>query len=174
MFNGESYENKEKKYELLFVGNSRKIFRQIIKDVLPTPYDLAVYGTNWDGLIDAKYIRGVLIPNNQLGQTYHDADILLNDHWEDMRQKGFISNRIFDGLSAGAFIISDEIAGIDDVLKDCIVTYHGRDDLAEKVKYFMEHPKEREKIANYGMTLVREKHTFNARMEVMCQFMESQ
>ena len=174
VFNGESYGNKEKKYELLFVGNSRKIFRQIIKDVLPTPYDLAVYGTNWDGLIDAKYIRGVLIPNNQLGQTYHDADILLNDHWEDMRQKGFISNRIFDGLSAGAFIISDEIAGIDDVLKDCIVTYHGRDDLAEKVKYFMEHPKEREKIANYGMTLVREKHTFNARMEVMCQFMESQ
>ena len=174
-FNGELYDNNEKKkYELLFVGNSRKVFRQIIKDLLPTHYNLAVYGTNWEGLIDAKYIRGENIPNRELGQVYHSAAILLNDHWEDMKQKGFISNRIFDGLSAGAFIISDEIEGIDDVLKDCIVTYRDRDDLAKKVEYYMEHPKEREEIASRGMAIVRERHTFRARMEIMQKVMESQ
>lgn len=37
----------EKKYELLFVGNSRNQFRQILQDLLPTPHDLSVYGSGW-------------------------------------------------------------------------------------------------------------------------------
>ena len=173
VFNGEAYgDGGEKRYELLFVGNSRKVFRKILKDLLPTPYDLSVFGTNWKGLIDDRYIKGESIPNDQLGREYHDAAILLNDHWDDMKEKGFISNRIFDGLSAGAFLISDEIAGIDEVLKDCIVTYRDREDLAEKVKYYMEHPEEREAIARRGMAIVREKHTFRARVDEMIGWMQ--
>ncbi len=38
----------EEQHELLFVGNSRKVFRKIIKDLLPTDKDLSVYGTNWE------------------------------------------------------------------------------------------------------------------------------
>ncbi len=173
VFNGPAYgEGGEKRYELLFVGNSRKVFRRILRDLIPTPYDLSVYGTNWHGLIDEKYIKGEYLPNETLGRDYRDAAILLNDHWEDMRQKGFISNRIFDALSAGAFVISDEIEGLEDVLAGCVVTYKDREDLAEKVRFYMEHPAEREKIAARGMALVREKHTFRARADELLRFLE--
>lgn len=165
-------ENAPQRFELLFVGNSRKVFRRILKDLLPTKYDLSVYGKNWDGLIDSKYIKGELIPNNQVGQAYHDAAVLLNDHWDDMRSKGFISNRIFDGLSAGAFIISDEVEGLDKVLDGCIVTYHDKKDLAEKLDHYISHPEERHEIARKGQREVREKHTFMQRTEQMLSFIE--
>ncbi|MGN0596290.1 MAG: glycosyltransferase, partial [Ruminiclostridium sp.] len=125
----------EHKHQLLFVGNSRKVFRKIIKDLLPTPYSLSVYGTNWEKYIDSAYIKGKNIPNKELSAEYGSCDILLNDHWDDMREKGFVSNRIYDGLASGAFIITDEIDGMDDELNKCVAFYKDRNDLAEKVKY---------------------------------------
>ena len=173
VFNGPKYGDGEKRYELLFVGNSRKELRPILKDLIPTPYDLAVYGNYWHNRIDERYIRGEIIPNHKLGREYHDATILLNDHWEDMKDKGFISNRIFDGLAAGAFIITDDVAGLSDVLKDCVGVYHNREELAEKVKYYMEHPEERAEMAERGMALVRKNHTFRARVDEMLRVMET-
>lgn len=165
--------DEEKKYELLFVGNSRKVFRKVIQDVLPTDYSLSIYGTNWDGFVDPSLIKGINIPNHELAQVYHDCAILLNDHWDDMREKGFISNRIFDGLAAGAFIISDRVAGIDHVLKDCIVMYDDKQDLYEKVKYYMEHEEQRKKISSYGKKVVLEDHTFANRMKEILKFIEN-
>ena len=49
------------KHDLLFVGNSRKVYRKILKDLLPTDQDLAVYGTNWRVYSD-KYIKVNIYP----------------------------------------------------------------------------------------------------------------
>jgi hypothetical protein len=86
------YREPSSKYnhELLFVGNSRNVFRKIMKDLLPTDKSLAVYGNNWEELIDEKYIMGNHIPNKELRKAYSSCKILLNDHWDDMREKGFI------------------------------------------------------------------------------------
>ena len=165
-------EPSEKKYQLLFVGNSRKVFRKIIRDMIPTNYDLSVFGKDWEEIIDAKYIKGTNIPNKELGKVYSECDILLNDHWDDMKEKGFLSNRLFDGLAAGAFIISDDVKGLSNELKECIVTYRDRDDLHEKVKYYMEHPIERHKIAQKGQSLVRNQHTFEKRVDEIVRFIK--
>lgn len=161
-------------YELLFVGNSRKVFRKILRDLLPTPYDLSVYGTHWRGLIPSSCIKGQNIPNCVLSQTYRSCDILLNDHWDDMRDKGFISNRLFDGLASGAFIITDKVKGLDEVLPGCVVAYSDREDLKQKVQYYMEHPEERREIAARGQEIVRSEHTFMSRVSRMIAFIESQ
>ncbi|MBI4645377.1 MAG: glycosyltransferase [Bacteroidia bacterium] len=100
------------KNELLFVGNSRKKYRKILKDLIPTDRNLSVYGTNWKGLIPDKYIKGEHIKNNELNKYYAGASVLLNDHWDSMRENGFISNRIFDGLACGAIILSDSVKGL--------------------------------------------------------------
>ena len=116
-------------HELLFVGNSRKVYRKIIKDLLPTDKSFAVYGTNWNDLIDEKYIMGDHVPNNELRKAYSSCKILLNDHWDDMREKGFISNRIFDGFASGALIISDHIKGAENVFGETLITYDTPDEL---------------------------------------------
>ncbi len=161
------------KHELLFVGNSRKVFRKIIKDILPTKHSLAIYGSNWDKLVDASLIKGTHINNNELYEYYASADILLNDHWEDMKEKGFISNRIFDALASGAFMISDNIVGIEAVLGDAIVTYTDADDLKEKIDFYLSHPEERLKKSKKGINIVTKEHTFTVRAKQFSDTIQS-
>ena len=33
--------------------------------------------------------------------------MVLNDHWEDMRAEGFLSNRLFDAVASGARVVTD-------------------------------------------------------------------
>lgn len=165
-------EDNEHKYQLLFVGNSRKIYRKIIKDLLPTKYDLAIFGTNWNQYVDSSYIKGENIPNKELSKAYSSCDILLNDHWDDMREKGFVSNRIYDGLASGTFIITDEIEDLDDDLKECVAFYKNKGDLAEKISYYMENPEIRKAMSKKGMQIVREKHTFKNRAEKIIHYID--
>jgi len=136
-------ESSEKyKSELLFVGNSRRVYRKILKDLLPTNHNLSVYGADWEGLIDKRYIKGEHIPNDELHLAYSSCKILLNDHWEDMREKGFISNRIFDGLACGAYIISDEVVGLDELFGNVVDTYKTSDELNKLIEEGLKNPKE--------------------------------
>lgn len=126
--------NEKYESELLFVGNSRNEYRKIIKDLLPTDYDLSIYGAGWDTLIDSKYIKGDNIPNNKLRQAYSSCKLLLNDHWEDMRELGFISNRIFDAIACGSVVISDNIEGIDELFPNRIFTYNTPEELNQLIE----------------------------------------
>ena len=89
-----------------------------------------MYGAGWDNLIEKKYIKGTFIPNDKLAQAYGSAAIVLNDHWDDMRKWGFLSNRLFDASSAGARIITDDITGCESVSNvESIRKYNTVDDL---------------------------------------------
>jgi hypothetical protein len=152
-------------HELLFVGNSRDVYRKIIKDLMPTDIDLAVYGTHWDDFIDEKYILSDHISNEELRKAYCSCKILLNDHWDDMRDKGFISNRLFDGFASGAFIISDEIVGGSDVFGDALVTYNSPEELKNLVNRYLENDKGRTEKTLKAQKIVNKYHTYSNRVE---------
>ncbi|MEE3418522.1 MAG: glycosyltransferase, partial [Methanosphaera sp.] len=137
--------DEEYESELLFVGNSRRVFRKILKDLLPTEHNLSVYGADWEGLIDKRYIKGTHIPNKDLHKAYSSCKILLNDHWEDMSEKGFISNRIFDGIACGAYIISDQVVGLEDLFPGRVDTYNSREELDQLIEDALKNPK---KVSN--------------------------
>ena len=159
--------------ELLFVGNSRKVYRRILKDLLPTDHELKIYGKDWDEFEDVKkYVVSNYLDNNIVADAYHNAAILLNDHWDDMREFGIISNRIFDALCASAFVISDEVAGIHDVLGDAVVTYKDPEDLKAKVDYYLSNPDARNEIAQKGQEIVIKNHTFDNRADEIVKIIE--
>ena len=160
-------EGHDKQYELLFVGNSRHVFRPILKDLIPTEHKLTVYGRHWEKFPVQDYVVSDYMDNSKVGQAYHDAKILLNDHWDDMRENGIISNRIFDALAVGAFIISDDIPEIHELFGDNVVTYHGREDLKEKIDYYLKHEEERDAKAKAGQKIALNGHTFRDRVAVM-------
>ena len=143
--------------------------KKIISDIIPTNYVLSVCGNDWEGIIDAKDIKGTNIPNKELGKVYSKCDILLNDHWDDMRENGIISNRIFDALAVGAFIISDDIPEIHELFGDNVVTYHGREDLKEKIDDYLKHEEERDAKAKAGQKIALNGHTFRDRVAVMAK-----
>lgn len=170
-----TYEEKEEKeYELLFVGNSRQVYRQILKDLLPTEHKLTVYGRHWENFPVQEYVVSDYIDNDKVGQAYHDAKILLNDHWDDMKKYGIISNRIFDALAVGAFVISDYMPEIDETFGGAVVTYRSKEELAEKIDYYVNNPDERTQLAEKGKKIVLEGHTFSIRCRQIIESIEHQ
>jgi len=151
--------------ELLFVGNSRKIFRKVIQWILPTKYNLEIYGSNWEKFVDHKYIRAQNIPNGDLYTYYNRAKIVLNDHWDDMREKGFISNRIFDVSACGKFILTDDVQGLEDIFGDAIVVYKDKEDLQQKIEYYLTHDEERYEKAKKAMEITRSLYSFSLRVK---------
>jgi len=162
-------EAQDYRYYLLFVGNSRKVYRKILKDLLPTDHDLAVYGTNWKNIIPEKYVKGEHIPNDQLRKAYSSCRILLNDHWDDMRDKGFVSNRLFDGFAAGAFIISDRVRGAGNVFGESLITYDEPDELRTLIEYYLDHEDQRIGKSREGHDIVVKNHTYQQRAEQMLE-----
>jgi GT2 family glycosyltransferase/spore maturation protein CgeB len=120
------------KHDLVYVANSRGVLRPIVRDLLPIDHDLAIYGANWEGLIDTSYVVAEHVPNEELRKVYSSAKIVLCDHWEDMRKHGFVSNRIYDALACGATIVSDEVSGLAGRFAG-VHTYTGREALEEAI-----------------------------------------
>ncbi|GGO74042.1 glycosyltransferase family protein [Nocardioides deserti] len=99
----------------LFVGNSRGELRSSVAAAQRTGLDLTVIGQGWP---DDVPVAADHVANDELGALYASAGIVLNDHWEDMRAEGFVSNRVLDVLATGGRLLSDDVAGLADVLGD--------------------------------------------------------
>ena len=118
-------------HQVLFVGNSRGSFRRCVRGALASGLPVTVYGTGWEPFLPPEQVHGEHVPNHELGGLYSSAGVVLNDHWEDMRRLGFISNRIFDAVACGARVLTDDVAGIQEVFGDAVCVYHSEEELAE-------------------------------------------
>jgi spore maturation protein CgeB len=147
-------------HELAYVANSRNVLRPMMRDLLPTKRDLAVWGANWKDLIPDSYVVAEHVPNDQLRHVYSSAQIVLCDHWDDMRASGYISNRIYDALACGAFVLSDDVLGLRGRFGEAIATYTTREELHDLIARFLPDSDERRRRAAIGQRIVLESHTF--------------
>jgi glycosyltransferase involved in cell wall biosynthesis len=159
--------------ELVFVGNSRKVMRRVLADLLPTDRDLAVWGGDWDGLIDPRHVAGTYLPNDEVRRAYSSAAIVLNDHWDDMREHGFASNRLYDAVACGALVLSDRLDGLEERFGGAVVTYETAEELHALVEHFLAHPEERAAHGAAGRELVLANHTFARRVEALVAHAEA-
>lgn len=153
-------------HQLLFIGNSRRVPRPIIEALRGTDLDLAVYGGDWTPeLLDPKHLRGEWVPNDEVRKYYSSAEIVLNDHWGDMRELGIISNRVYDALACGAFVVSDWVPGIDQEFDGAVATYETRDELHAILERALADPAGRAAAGERGRAAVLARHTFAHRVE---------
>lgn len=118
-------------HQVLFVGNSRNVYRKIVKDAVQVDLPLTVYGTRWEQFIPKKYLGGDHVRNEELADYYASAGVVLNDHWDTMREYGFLSNRLFDAAACAATVVSDEIEGLHSIFDNGILTYNSPEQLKE-------------------------------------------
>lgn len=150
---------------LLFVGNSRKEYRTMVRWCFEKRLPLALFGTLWKGIVPDYLITGEYISNAVLHQWYGSCKILLNDHWDSMRENGFLSNRLFDGSAAGAFIMTDPVRGLSSVFGDAIETVESADELQEKVSFYLDNEPVRRRKIEEAREIVLSGHTFDHRAE---------
>jgi glycosyltransferase involved in cell wall biosynthesis len=153
-------------YDVLFMGNAyTKERHEFGKFLRGLPYHVGLYG-NW-----AKELK----PN---GYTLYDFDegerlykackIAVSDsQWP--HATGFVSNRLFQVMSAGAFMLQQEFDGMEELLglKDGVhlVVWKSFEDLQDKIHYYLKNPELREFIAKAGQTYVLKHHSFDVRVK---------
>ena len=81
-----------------------------------------------------------------------------------------ITRRVFEGMACGKMVVTDKLPDythIDDLFieNEDIVYYSNDLEAIEKIKYYLENDKERERIARNGMEKVLSQHTVAARVD---------
>jgi hypothetical protein len=113
----------------LFVGRTRKVLRTVVRDAVAAEADLAVFGDGWEQFVDPSFVRADHLDNALVPAAYRGARIVLNDHWADMAQLGFYSNRLFDAVASGARVVSDPVEGLEELFGPSVRTYGTVDEL---------------------------------------------
>ena len=151
--------------EIVFIGNSRNERREVVDFALQAGLDFCVYGSNWEQFLPAKRLMGEYIPNEQLRHFYTAAGIVLNDHWQNMRDAGFISNRIFDAGACGATIVTDEMDACRNLFGDLLGYYHSPESLAESIHSLLSENGTSRSKKDRLRSMILDRHTFKHRAE---------
>lgn len=118
-------------HDVLFLGNTRNEFRKVVRDSLQAGIKPTIYGKDWAHFIPSEVIAGEFVANSEIAALYRSAGVVLNDHWDDMANEGFYSNRLFDAVASGGRVISDKVDGIEQVFAGGVMAYNTPAELAE-------------------------------------------
>ncbi len=144
--------DKDKAYDILFVG--RPGYERISALwAIESGFDVALFGDGWQSKVDNKYFKGSYIDNNELHKYYASAKIVLNDTRSDMKEAGFISNRVFDVTASGGFLISDYMPEIERFYGDSIPMFKTKEELKHLIEYYLSHPEERKEKAKQAQSI---------------------
>jgi GT2 family glycosyltransferase len=155
------------KHGALFVGRTRGVARAIVADTIAAGGEPEVYGDDgWEQFINPRYVRGSGIPNDEVPQAYADAAIVLNDHWRDMAEFGFFSNRLFDAAATGARVISDPVLGMEGIFGRQVRAYRGVDELSRLLDPSSPEWPEEAELIRLAESVARD-HSFDARARTL-------
>jgi len=158
--------------DVVFVGsyypNREELFEKL------TDFNLGIWGPGWEKLsLDSplrKFLRGDELKPEAWSKVYSASKIILATHYQDPENRFPVyqaSPRIFEALACGAFVISDNQRDVFSLFKEGehLARFVNPDDLVEKIRYYLEHPEERKKIARLGRLVVLQNHTYVHRIE---------
>ena len=163
-------------YDVIFLGNargSRPDGRGIVHDLGDTAYEFKVWGNLWDRILPEKHYGGRYWEYERLEYLYASARITLNDHHPDMAREGFVSNKVFDILASGGFVISDKNPGLDLIFGETVPQYDTPEQLRGLVDYYLQNSRARQELKAQGCQAAL-RHTYQARArEFVHDFMTS-
>lgn len=165
---------EEKRYDRVFVGNPRGVRRKVVAWCDDNGIELDVWGNDWDSLFSGS--KSVhfhdQIENDRLPELYRASRVILNDHWDDMKEYGFVNNRIMEALCCGNPVLSDWSEAYSELFGDVLVFYEDEEDFKTKLCEIDKNEEEiRRKIRGFWPVL-QKNYSFEARAKEMRQDFE--
>lgn len=150
-------------HDILFMANAyspaRKELGAVLKEL---SHNVGIYGTGWGELGSGNTFYRF----DEGASLYRHCKIAIGDNQYGSR--GFVSNRLFEALSNGAFLLHQTIPGLEPLtgLIDGVhyVGWSDYEDLAAKARSYLLNDEARREIAAAGESFVRRFHSFDARV----------
>lgn len=118
--------------------------------------------------IDRKLRKKIFPPKFGLDmfRLLREADICLNIHG-DIASKDAANMRLFEATGMGTCLVTDWKANMCSLFDDGseVITYKDAKDCAEKIKWLLQHPEHRERIAQAGQKRCLTQHTIRQRVQ---------
>jgi len=157
-------------HDLLFQANAYKPERlqlgQALRQISP---NTGLYGIGWP-LANGN----TLYQFEQGAALYRNCKIAIGDNMYG--DKGFVSNRLFEALANGAFLLHQHVPGLEELtgLKAGVHYIEWMDipDLRAKVAQYLPDEPSRRAIASAGEAFVRLHHNFDVRVEELFKLIQ--
>lgn len=152
-------------YDVTFVGAAYGNRRAQVKAMAARGINITCFGHGWD--------RGP-IASEDVYEIYRVSRVSLNFADSGLQLSGAslsrsrqIKARTFEVPGTGGFLISEDNRNLAEYFRigTELVTYRDSDDLARKIRYYLEHPAERDVIARAGHARVRRDHLYEQRFK---------
>lgn len=151
--------NKKFKFDILFIGNSRNIYRNAVKYCIQNGINISIIGSGWEQFVDKKYIVKKCVTNKNVKYYYSNSKIILADHYEDMRLAGAISNRIYNITACCGFCICDDVKNIGKIFNDSVPTFKTEEDLIKLVNYYLNNSEKRTELSKKAHEITIKNYT---------------
>jgi spore maturation protein CgeB len=138
----------EKKHDVLFVGSQTQERMSHIDYLAKAGIRVKVFGDGWHGKFGAMHP----IYNASLVSEINQAKIVLN-----VSRTNSYSDRVTLSMASGAFVITSDVneIHIDFISGKHLETFATREELYEKVTYYLKNEEERKKVAAQGCSFIR-------------------
>lgn len=142
-------------YDIVFIGNSRTVYHRNRKPII----------SHLSNHFKIKWISGEGFTQSQC-QIYKNTPISLSI---SPPAKHYTSNRTYQILISGGFCLILYFPGIEDLFENHkdLVWFKDKKDAVELAEYYLNHPVERQQIANEGQKLAIKKHQVRHRMKTI-------
>ncbi len=154
---------EECRFQVTFIGSAYGNRHEWVSSLKSRGIDVQCFGHGWEaGAIPAADIPGI-INRSVISLNFGDSGLVM-DGLRPMRSRQ-IKARIFEVPGAGGFLLTETADGLSDwyTIGEDIEVYEGIDELEAKIRHYLAHPEERDRIAmeGYRRTVVR--HTYEIR-----------
>ena len=153
----------ECRYPVTFVGSAYGNRRRWVEELSRRGIQVQCFGQGWpSGPVAAEAIPTI----------YRDSVVTLNFGDSGLHLQGLrpyrsrqIKARVFEVPGAGGCLLTQNAEHLSEfyVPDEEIMRFEDVDDLADKIRYCLEHPDERDRIARAGHERTRREHTYDLR-----------
>lgn len=164
--------NKEKYLDVSFFGSKlgqgdRVEWLTYLKDYV----NLSIFSWNWQDWQSLGFTAYPAVYGKEFSDRVNESKVVIgfnvNDHtW------GYWSNRVGKVLTVGGFLLQRYVPGMELFLRDGAAYFSSKEEMVEKVKYYLEHEYERNLISYKGYVLGRDRFTSKERVAELAIVME--
>lgn len=138
--------------------------RKEIMQMLASRFHATLYSPSDSSMIPELENRGYLNYRTEMPVMFANTAVNLNITLRTIESG--ISLRVLDVLGAGGFLLTNYQAEIPMFFTngEDLVMYESREDLVDKIKYYLEHEEERKQIAKNGQKKIQEHFTYDKQL----------
>ena len=155
------------RWDVSFVGSAYGNRKKWVSDLSNRGIQVACFGHGWkNGPVDAEEIP-TIIQGSRISLNFGDSNWMLKGILPYRSRQ--IKARAFEVPGYGGFLMTEKAKHIQNFLQpeEEIALFDGQADLAKKIRYFLAHPTQRDRIADAGHQKICRQHTYDHRFEAL-------